>query len=77
MWARLLAGLGACGGTGHSTSEDRQARNLKESALGDGHRAVGDAVGTPCSPGLAQCIPSLDATECDLSLQREFSQGLQ
>ena len=59
-WARLLAGLGACGGTGHSPSEDRQARNLKESALGDGHREVGDAVGTPRSPGLAQCVPSLD-----------------
>lgn len=49
-------------GTGHSPSEDCQARNLKESALGDGHREVGDAVGTARSPGLPQSVPSLDAS---------------
>lgn len=57
-WAWLMAGLRPCWGTGHSPSEDCQVRNLKESALGDGHREVGDAVGTAHSPGLPQSVPS-------------------
>ena len=34
------------GGTGHSPPEGCQAQDLKECALGDGHREVGDATGT-------------------------------
>lgn len=60
-WARLPVGLGAWGDR-HSPSEDRQAQDLKECALGGGHRPVGDAAGTsPLSrPGTA--TPRLGAS---------------